>query len=118
MGIDLICAELVLELKAQYPGITLEAAIPFRGQDNLWPQKYRDRYHSVLERCDSQHVVSKVYGDDVYDRRNRYMVDKCGVLLAVWDGKPGGTANTVKYGQKRRKQIIIIDPFAALESLM
>jgi len=110
MGIDLICAEIVLELKKQYQGITLEAAIPFKEQDFLWPQRYRDRYRSVLDKCDDIHVISKKHTNDVYEKRNYYMVDKCGLLLAVWDGKLGGTGNIVRYAKTRGKRIIVIDP--------
>ena len=110
MGIDMICAEIVLDLKARYPDITLEAAIPCRDQDLLWPQKARDRYHCILSRCDSVHIVSEAYTDDCMMKRNQYMVHKSDFILAVWDGKPGGTGNTVKYAQKRHKQIIVMDP--------
>ena len=111
MGIDMICAELVLELKNICPDVTLEAAIPCRGQDLLWSQKYRNRYGQILERCDSIHVVSEEYTDDCMERRNKYMVDKCDLLLAVWNGKPGGTGNTISHAKKQGKQIIMIDPF-------
>ena len=43
-------------------------------------------------------------------KRNEYMVDKCDILLAVWDGSAGGTNNCVKYARKLDKEIIIIDP--------
>jgi len=111
MGIDMICAEIVLELKNIYPDVTLEAAIPCRGQDLLWPQKYRVRYAQILERCDGIYVVSEEYTDDCMERRNKYMVDKCDLLLAVWNGKPGGTGNTIGYAKKKNKPIIVIDPF-------
>jgi len=110
MGIDMICADIVLELKEIYPTVTLEAAIPCRGQDLLWPQKYRDRYARILELCDSIHIVSDEYTDDCMERRNQYMADKCDILLAVWNGKPGGTGNTVSYAKKQGKRIIVIDP--------
>ena len=111
MGIDMICAEIVLELKERYPDITLEAALPNKEQDILWPQKYRDRYRAILGKCDSIHAVSEEYTDDCMEKRNRYMVDKCDMVLAVWNGKPGGTGNTIAYAQKRKKPIISIDPF-------
>jgi predicted Rossmann fold nucleotide-binding protein DprA/Smf involved in DNA uptake len=106
IGIDMICAELVLELKDSYQDSTLEAAIPNREQDLLWSQKYRDRYARILERCDSIHSVSEEYTDDCMEQRNEYMADKCDLLLAVWNGKPGGTGNTVRYAEKKKKPII------------
>ena len=110
MGIDLICAEITLNLKEKYPNITLESAIPFKEQAMLWPKKYLDRYRSVLDKCDNINIISEAYSDDVYENRNRYMVDKCDLLLAVWNGKPGGTGNTITYARKKNKRTIIIDP--------
>jgi uncharacterized phage-like protein YoqJ len=89
----------------------LEAAVPHKGQDMLWPQKYRDSYNKILADCDSIYVVSEVYAEDSFMRRNRYMVDKCDILLAVWNGRAGGTANTVKYAKHKNKRIIFVNPF-------
>ena len=43
--------------------------------------------------------------------RNRYLVDHANYLLAVYDGSgKGGTAYTVKYGQKNKRKLTIIHP--------
>ena len=44
LGVDMIAAEIVLDLKKKYPNITLECAIPCETQANKWTEKYRDRY--------------------------------------------------------------------------
>ena len=38
--------------------------------------------------------------------RNEWMADHCDVLLALWNGTPGGTANCLRYFTQRhpRKQ--------------
>ena len=110
MGIDTICAEIVLELKESYPDITLTAAVPCKDQDMLWPQKQRDRYARILGQCDAVHVVSETYSDDCMNKRNKWMVDNCDILLAVWNRKPGGTGNTVKYAKSKGVELIILDP--------
>ena len=33
--------------------------------------------------------------------RNRHMVERCDLLLSVWDGSPGGTGSTVHYAMQR-----------------
>jgi uncharacterized phage-like protein YoqJ len=110
MGIGLICAEVVLELKAEYKGITLEAAIPFKGQDFLWPQNYRNRYRAVLERCDGIHVVNEVRTDDCFERRDRCMVDNSDILLVVWDGQKDDVDNILRYAKKYGKEAVVINP--------
>ena len=44
------------------------------------------------------------------DKRDRYMVDNCDVLLAVWDGIPaGGVWSTIQYAVEKGKPIIYIN---------
>ena len=38
------------------------------------------------------------------------MVDNSDYIIAVWDGKPSGTGNTVNYAQQKNKKILIINP--------
>jgi uncharacterized phage-like protein YoqJ len=42
--------------------------------------------------------------------RNEWMVDNSNAMIAVWDGSPGGTANTVKYAQAKERPVLVIDP--------
>lgn len=42
IGVDMYAAEIVLELKAEYPFITLEAAIPCETQAAKWSEPLRD----------------------------------------------------------------------------
>lgn len=48
--------------------------------------------------------------ETVMDKRNRYMVDHADYILAVWNGCPSGTGNTVRYAHKKGKTIIVINP--------
>ena len=42
-------------------------------------------------------------------RRNRYMVDRASLLLACFDGRPGGTMNTILYAERSGVKVIIVD---------
>ena len=44
LGTDMYAAEIVLGLKAAYPGITLTCALPCESQAEKWPEPLRDRY--------------------------------------------------------------------------
>jgi len=114
LGVDQLCAEIILELKKEYQEITLEAALPCPEQDKIWKQSCREKYRAILEKCDVIYVVSDVYTHYCMHVRNRYMVDKCDIVLAVWDEKPGGTASTVKYAMKLGKEVIAVDPYKFL----
>ncbi len=112
MGIDMICAELVLELQENYPDIMLEAAVTHKGQDLLWPQVYRERYRNILKRCAHVYIAGKEYSNGLIEKRNKYMVDKSDFILAIWNEKSGKVGDFMKYAQKCKKPIIIFDPIA------
>jgi hypothetical protein len=43
-------------------------------------------------------------------RRNRYMADQASMIIAVFDGQPGGTRYTLNYAKKRGLSATIIMP--------
>lgn len=110
MGVDLFAAEIILELKARYPGITLESALPCETQAVWWTEAFRDRYFDILSKCDKETVLQGHYTRDCMHKRNRYMVDQADYLIAVWDGRPSGTGWTAQYAQRQGKPVIVINP--------
>lgn len=105
LGVDMICAEIVLELKKTYPQITLECAIPCETQAAKWTEKYRDRYFNTIIASDKETLLQTHYTADCMMKRNKYMVDKSDIVVAVWNGSKGGTANTVNYAKQSGKTI-------------
>ncbi len=105
-GVDLWAAHICYRRK-----IPFTAAVPFVGQEKVWPEQARVRWEFLLGRAAKVEVVSKGgYSPDKMQKRNEWMVDHCDVLLAVWDGTSGGTGNCVHYAEKKKKQIIRITP--------
>ena len=105
LGVDMICAEIVLDLKKTYPQITLECAIPCETQAAKWTEKYRDRYFNTIIASDKETLLQTHYTADCMMKRNKYMVDKSDIVVAVWNGSKGGTANTVNYAKQSGKTI-------------
>ena len=111
MGVDVWAAAIVLELKANHPNITLNAAVPCKTQSNRWPLEQQERYHDILAQCDHVTTLHEKYTRSCMFERNRFMVDNSDYLLAVYaGGDKGGTAYTVSYAQKKGRKIIIIHP--------
>ena len=110
LGVDLVEAEIVLDLKVSYPGITLESAIPCETQAVKWTVSQRERYYDIAARCDKETMLQSHYTPDCMDKRNRYMVDHSDFILAVWNGKPSGTGRTVTYARGKNRTVIVIDP--------
>lgn len=110
LGVDLMAAEIVLDLKVSYPGITLESAIPCETQAVKWTVSQRERYYGIAAQCDKETMLQSHYTPDCMDKRNRYMVDHADFILAVWNGKPSGTGRTVTYARGKNRTVIVIDP--------
>lgn len=110
MGCDLYFCEILLSLREKHPDITIEAAIPCESQAMRWRTFERERYNRLLEFCDSKTIISKNYTYDCMMKRNRYMIDRSSVLIAVFDGAFGGTMKTVVYARQQGLEIIQIAP--------
>lgn len=110
LGVDIWCAEAVLELKKQHPEVTLTAVIPCRDQDAKWSAADRERYRRIISLCDKVICTSESYTKDCMFKRNRALVELCDVLVAVFDGKSGGTKYTVDYAEKMHKKTILVPP--------
>ncbi len=111
IGADFYFCETVIALRKEFPHITLEAAIPCLAQSDHWAQKDRERYRDLLAQCDMETLVQESYSRDCMQRRNRYMVDHSALLIAMHDGLPGGTRNTITYAIKQRISIVDIPLF-------
>lgn len=109
-GTDMWCAEIVLELKKTHENLKLTAIIPCRTQSNGWDVNDKLRYENILKCCQGVICASETYTKSCMMKRNKALVDCCDVLLAVFDGKKGGTANTVSYAQSKSRKIITISP--------
>lgn len=87
-----------LALAAILRGVPLVAAVPFAGQEQLWPLESQRTYHWILERAAAVEVLSSAgYSRHKMQVRNMAMVDDCDCLAACWDGSAGGTLNCLEY---------------------
>lgn len=107
VGFDLKAAECVLKIKKSQD-IKLIACIPCKGQSGKYSLNDKNRYFSILEKCDEKIVLSKNYYAGCMFARNRYMVDNCNVLVCYLRENSGGTYYTVNYAKKRGIKVIEI----------
>jgi uncharacterized phage-like protein YoqJ len=107
---DQFVAEKTLDLKKDYPHCTLECTIPYETEATWWTVKQRDRYFSIIERCDKETLIQNHYTVDCYNTCNEYMIRQSDYLLTVWDGRSGRTARAISLARKRKVHVITIDP--------
>lgn len=110
MGMDIWAAEAVVAIRAQNPNIYLEMVSPFDGQTSKWTDEYRARHDVLFEQADVVTATSHGYTKSCMFVRNRYLVANADLLLAAFDGQPGGTAMTVDYARKMGVQVLQIPP--------
>ncbi len=108
MGFDIIAAELVLLLRKSYKEakISLVCAIPFLDQSSTYSEEWKKRYDKILKEADKVLLLADKYYPQCYQRRNEYMVNQSDFVITWFDGKSGGTKNTLVYAKKNGKKII------------
>src|ERR1700733_3039126 len=104
-GADRLVAEEVLA----EPGARLEAALPLPVADYLRDfddEDSRRQFSELLGRASRTWIAPAAPSrDEAYERAGCYVVDRCDVLVALWDGEAargrGGTAALVAYARDR-----------------
>jgi uncharacterized phage-like protein YoqJ len=106
LGWDTALAQAALDL-----GIPLQAYVSFEGQESRWPAAAQQRYRDLLRRADDVLIVSPgPYAVEKMQLRNERMVDDCDLLLALWNGTPGGTRNCVLYAEEVGRRSVNLWP--------
>lgn len=104
-GFDLWAAEAVLRAREQAP-VQLLCAVPFDKQADRYPADWKRRFNHCLLAADQVYALSRRYFAGCYAARNRFMVDASSLLICYFDGRPGGTAQTVHMAEQSGLEII------------
>lgn len=108
MGFDIVAAECVLLARELYSAapINLVCALPFIEQSRSFPTAWAKRYKKIISQADEVILTSDKYYSGCYMRRNRFMVDNSDFVVTWFDGKTGGTKNTVDYAKRLGRTVI------------
>lgn len=66
------------------------------------------RYWKILTGCDEKIVLANQPSRDCFNKRNLYMVKHSDICIACWNGKPSGTANTIKFAKENGCKLRLI----------
>lgn len=72
----------------------------------------RERFRRVLAEADSVEVLAPAYHRGCYAVRNDFLVYNARVLVAWYDGSPGGTRYTVRRALGRGLEVVNLCPAA------
>ena len=107
-GVDLWTAEVVLSLRDEGATVRLICASPYRGVESRWSREWQERYRRVMKQADLVRFICPGYSRDCFQRRNQWMVDHSARVIAVYNGQPSGTRNTVEYARRCNVPVILL----------
>jgi hypothetical protein len=83
--------------------------------DVITNPRARARCDDLLARADSVRTLPyPKAGKAAYQAASEELVDRCGALIAVWDGgDSSGTADAVAYAKERGREVIVLWPAGA-----
>lgn len=103
-GVEQYFAEIVMEKQKGDPSLELVAVLPYRKR--LEGLKEKGRKYEMLEACSEIIVVQEEYHPSVYSRRSRYMAERSGRVIAVYDGREkGGTVRMIRFAHMLKKEL-------------
>jgi hypothetical protein len=103
-----------VEIAAVLPMTVDEYRRDFKGEASQ--QQFTELFDASASRVVLTEGVNITGGDRVaaYVGAGRYIVDRCDLLIAVWDGAsghgPGGTADTVEYARTHDVPVLVVPP--------
>lgn len=98
---DIVAAEGVLTVRERMNGLVkLVVALPYPTFGRRWRSEWGVRLDDVKEKADGIIFVSSKCSRQAYQKRNEWMVNHSSLVLAVYNGTPGGTRNTLDYAKR------------------
>ena len=106
---DLWAAEIVLEQRKRNDAIKLICAIPHEGFETRWSAEWKQLYNSVRDHADLVQIIGKGYHSGIYQVRNEWMVNHSARVIAIFNGQPSGTKNTIDYACRQGVPVVRIE---------
>lgn len=105
-GFDLMAADIVLQLKKEFPHIRLIMVLPCQNQTRGWRGEDLRHYERVLSQAEKVVYVQEEYTPGCMQKRNRHLVNNSSVCVAYCTRRYGGTAYTVEYADRKNVTVI------------
>lgn len=101
---DRMAAAVCLEIKRQYPHITVTLVVPYYRpladrEEKAWHQRFDQVVVPALEDTPYPYRIVKA---------NQYMVDRAAVVVAYVTARTGGAAKTLEYARRKQKRIVCL----------
>lgn len=109
-GMDLGVGQWTAEI-CRTLGIPFVAALPYFNMEQRWPELQKVKFNNLLAAAYQRYYITQdEYKPGAVSKRNKWIVDSCQVLVAVFDGSEGNTSNCVSQAEIRGMPIHRIFP--------
>lgn len=86
--------------------IPLVAALAFRGQADQWPDDAKEKHAFLVGSACETYLYAEEKAHGCYSRRDRWVLERGDVVLALWSGVDGGTARAIATASKMGRPIV------------
>ena len=101
IGFDTVCFDILTEIKKE-KDIKIIGCLPCINQSEKFNLSQKEKYNKMLASADEIiYVTEKFYTPDCMMKRNKFMVDRCSLVLAYLRKNSGGTYKTVLYADEK-----------------
>ena len=107
-GVDIDAAEIVLQLRAEGYPVRLICASPYPGFERSWSLTWQTRYGAIMATADLVRYICPRYCKECFQIRNQWFVNHSSRVIAVFNGRPSGTKNTIDYALRQGVPVIRI----------
>lgn len=106
LGVELWAAEVVIDLKNQYPQLKLAVITPFLNQQNNWNEANKTLYEEITMSADYLDSISrKDYESPVQlKQKNEFLVNKSDGILVIYDEEKPGSPNYYLTNARKRQE--------------
>jgi uncharacterized phage-like protein YoqJ len=93
LGVELWAAEVIFDLKSEYPEIKIAVITPFLDQEASWSENNTEWYRSILAKADFIDSVTKKGYEKPWQFRlkNNFFIEKSDSLLLLYDHEKEGS---------------------------
>ena len=107
-GTDIAAAEIVLQLREEGYPVRLICASPYPGFENNWSRAWQMRYGAVIVKADLVRYIRPQYSRECFQIRNEWLVNHSARVIAVFNGQPSGTKNTIDFALRQGVPVVQI----------
>jgi len=93
LGVEMWAAEIVLELKKEYPHLKLAVITPFLNQEEKWKEETQDYYRNIVMQADYINSVYQTPYQGVWQlgEKDKFLLSNSDGILLVYDEENEGS---------------------------